>query len=201
MPSYGLVINHAALNAKIQQALANSVPVKRLTYNKAYGIYYRAKRTMLNEFDRHLVTQEIAEGNQAANISGTLDGYGNLFSFIGFIDGSDPTSALRDLLDVGTDFQQTVFRNSKWYFKVRTPSQEAIASVTPMPWETGNGWAEGIEKGISGLGYYIYKRWEKGHSKMGVQLPWENWGDNLTFTPTPYLTEILGNFREKVNNK
>lgn len=201
MPIYGLTIDYAAVNAKIQRALANSPAIKRLAYKKAYGIFYNAKRTMLAQFDRHPVTQEINEGPKAANISGTLDGYGNLFSFIGFEVGESPANRLRELLDVGTTFQQTVYRNNAWYFKVTVPSKDAIEEVTPMPWEHGNSWAEGIEEGISGLGYYMYKRWKGGRSQMGIQLPWENYGDNLEFSPTPYLSEILSNFRERVNNR
>jgi hypothetical protein len=201
MPSYILKLNKAAINAEFTKALGRSPEVK-LAANKQFRIMFlSAKRAMLKEFDRHPVTAELDAGPNAKNISGTLDGYGNLFSFIGFEAGSNPTADLRTLLDIATNFRQTVYLNRGWYFRLETPSKESIASVTNMPWEIGNSWALQIEKagGISGLSNYLYTKWEGGRSKKGVQLPYENQED-LAFVPTPYLTEILANFRDRMNN-
>ena len=44
----------------------------------------REKQRFLAEFQAHPVTQEIDGGVSARNSSGTLGGYGNLFTFIGF---------------------------------------------------------------------------------------------------------------------
>lgn len=193
-----LKLDYASIQRKIEMAVANSVSVKQVAYNKAYGIFYQAKRMMLKEFDRHPVTQEIDAGPRALNFSGTLDGYGNLFSFIGFDEGDRPTEQLRKVLEIATEFHQTVYRNKAWYFKVTLPSKETIESVTQMPWERGNSWAYGVENFISGLSHYLYKSWQHGRSGMGLQLPYENMEDS-TFTGKPYITDILTNFRKRVN--
>lgn len=194
-----LKLDQSSIRAKIDKALANSASVRRAAYKKAYGIFYNAKRTMIAEFDRHPITQEIDAGPRAVNISNTLDGYGNLFSFIGFHEGDRPTEPLRWLLE-NISMQQTVYRNRKWYFKVRIPNKEDIALVTPMPWEQGNSWALAVESYISGLSHYMYRRWGGGRSGMGIQLPEENWGEDITFVGTPYMSQILEHFRERVNN-
>lgn len=199
MPQTSVKINYAQIRAKLDKTLTTSNRVRIKAYDKAYGIYYRAKSAMLIEFDRHLVTNEILEGPKAANISGTLDGYGNLFSFIGFNEGSDPIEPLREVLAEGITFKQTVYRNKKWYFRVTWPSSEVIESVTSMPWEIGNSWAEGIEKGISGLSNYMNKKWGNGRSGNGFQLPYPN-QEEINFIPIPYLSEILSHFRERINN-
>jgi hypothetical protein len=185
--------------ALMERAVANSSKVRRAAYNKAFGVFSEAKRGMLREFDRHLVTQEIEGGPTADNMSGTLGGYGNLFSFIGFYQGDKPTEPLRWLLEQ-TSLRQTVYRNGKWYFRVSIPSKEDVELATPMPWEIGNSWAYAVETMISGLSHYMYKWSERSRSGTGIQLPWENLED-AAFKGTPYITEILQTFRERINTE
>ena len=192
-------INEEQLRKSIEKAIANSPNVRRLAYKKAYGIFYYAKRTMLAEFDRHPITQEILAGPSAPNISDTLGGYGNLFSFLGFYEGERPTEELRQLLDTATTFEQTICRNNVWYFKTHLPTKDMIEAATPMAWERGNSWAYAVETFISGLSHYMYKRWGGSRSGMGLQLPWEN-RDDLTYEGgQPYITQILDSFRMRVN--
>ena len=61
--------------------------------------FEKIKREMILEFMNHPVTREILGGPNASNESGTLDGYGNLFSFIGFNEGEDPIEIILDLLN------------------------------------------------------------------------------------------------------
>ena len=53
---------------------------------------------LIAEFNAHPVTKEIEGGEGSANISGTLGGYGNLFTYIGFNDSDHPIEILRALL-------------------------------------------------------------------------------------------------------
>ena len=52
----------------------------------------------------------------------------------------------------------TIFKNIKISFPVSGPTLNEIESVTPMPFEGGRSWTTGIEKGISGFSYYIFKK-------------------------------------------
>ena len=76
--------------AKIPQNVAKKInrdiaPILRNSVEKRLLLAFeRIKRETINEFLRHPVTKEIEAGPTAQNISGTLDGYGNLFSYIGF---------------------------------------------------------------------------------------------------------------------
>ena len=56
------------------------------------------KGVALKEFDRHPVSREIAQGPEGVNVSNTLSGEGNLFSFIGFSKTSDPLGPVREVL-------------------------------------------------------------------------------------------------------
>jgi hypothetical protein len=190
-------IDNGAVYKKVSLALeTKAAPI---AYKRAYSLFIRAKNTMLKDFNEHPVTLELKAGARALNTSNTLDGYGNLYSFIGFPEGTDPIGPLKDLLDLGTSFRKTVFRDNAWYFKISTPSKKSIELFSPMPWETGNSWVYGIEEGISNLSYYLYKKSGASRSGMGLQEVWQI-NDELVFRKTKYLTEILNNFRDRINN-
>ena len=67
---------------------------------KVSTAFNKIKREMISEFLNHPITVEIKTGPYAENISGTLNGYGNLFSFIGFSDGDDPINPIEGLLNL-----------------------------------------------------------------------------------------------------
>ncbi len=52
--------------------------------------FEKIKQKYIEEFNNHPITQEIKGGISANNISGTLNGITNLYSFIGFDEGTDP---------------------------------------------------------------------------------------------------------------
>jgi hypothetical protein len=199
MPSYSLRIDYDAVRRKVNAAVAKSPASRRAAYDLAYTYFIRAKNAMLRQFNEHPITEEIESGRNAVNLSGTLDGYGNLFSFIGFPSDERPVADLRALLQESVTFRQTIFRDMTFYFRVSVPDRQDVEAASQMPWEPGNSWAYEVERGISGANHYMYKKWLQGRSKTGVQIPVENMED-LTFSPKPYITEILQDFRDSINN-
>jgi hypothetical protein len=53
-----------------------------------------------NDFETHPVTKELDAGPDSPNISGTTQGYGNLFAYFGFYSGDKPTETVRKYLDL-----------------------------------------------------------------------------------------------------
>lgn len=192
-------INRASIEAKIKTALEQKG--KPVAEKIALATFKRAHKAMLRDFDLHPVTSEIKAGPRAINFSDTLGGYGNLYSFIGFEEGANPTGPLRDVIELGTNIRFTVFRNNAWYFKIQTPSKDVIEAVTPMPWENGNSWASAIEDGMSNLSHYLYKKTSKSRSGTGIQVDGWEINDDLEFKRTKYLTEIFSNFRDRINKE
>lgn len=175
----------------------------------------KLKQDLINNFLQHPVTKELMQGELASNISGTLGGYGNLFSFIGFEQGYDPIDPILSLFN-NIDFQIISLEQSVKISVLNFPTQEDVWSVTPMPWMEGQrSWARGIESGISGLNYYVFYRRQlesdKSRSKHGLQIDSESYRKNLTsrldekttsfrlmrYTPTSYITEILKDFKSR----
>lgn len=66
-----------------------------------------------------------------------------------------------------------------------------------MPWENGRSWVEAIEKGISGLSYYLYKKSTKSRSGNGIQA--SNKINPSNYKPKKYLTEIIEKFKKNLN--
>lgn len=154
-------------------------------------------REMIKEFDNHPITIEIESGPRSSNISGTLSGGGNLFSFIGFDEGSDPIKGLRELLKTSrVEFLGVNIGTID--FKIYFPEDEEIYALTPMPWAKGRSWVRGIERGMSGLGQYLYtnKNLEASRSSTAIQVESKIRGGR--FKNVSYISEIRRNFYQKI---
>mgnify|MGYP003110489316 CR=1 FL=1 len=181
--------------AQVQRALPQQMSYIRQLKQTIKERLEEKQKEMLAKFDKHPVTQEIAGGASATNISGTLGGIGNLFTYIGFDAGDKPLSALRELLEK----YEISFHHikSKSVVSIELPTKEELFKATPMPWATGRSWAKGIETGISGLGRYLSNsRSPRSRSGKGIQVK----GQIRTgkFHNVSYLTLILKDYYKSI---
>lgn len=153
------------------------------------------KKMMISEFMNHPVTEEIMNGANSSNSSGTLNGYGNLYSFIGFEEMNDPISPIIDVLESCT-FNLDARRNSEVSILITMPSAKNIFSKTPMPWANGRSWAKGIETGISGIGFYL-QVYGFGRSDAGIQSKRKI--RSMRFKNTPYISFLINKYYKKFN--
>jgi len=160
----------------------------------------KIKEKIIEEFNNHPVTREIEAGIGSANISGTLNGITNLYSFIGFYVGTDPITPIRELLEKST-YRITVSPTatiSKVIFEI--PTAKMIFNATPMPWATGRSWAKGIETGISGIGYYLKLTLDKNsRSGLGVQSQ-KKVRTGVRFKNTKYISDLINKFEKELKN-
>ena len=157
--------------------------------------FKKLKQQMISEFLDHPITKEILGGPEASNTSGTLNGISNLFAFIGFSKGDQPILPILDLLEK----TQIVFKkDSKGRFigsefEITMPTKEQIFAVTPLPYVSGRSWAEGIERGISGLGFLLRKN--AGRSGAAIQTRVKV--RKGRFQNVPYISSFLGKYIKK----
>lgn len=149
--------NSKSIEQKILSRTNETIVRLRPRFNAAKEVALAKwiKSTFLN----HPVTKEIQEGPSGSNITNSLGGYGNLFSFIGFQAGEDPIEPIIRYLhqEISRGLIIKHARGSKqWLVTFKVPTLNGIASVSPMPWAPGRSWVTGIERGISGLGRYMY---------------------------------------------
>jgi hypothetical protein len=159
--------------------------------------FNRAKREMITEFESHPITQELEGGPMGGNVSGTLGGVGNLFSFIGFQEGSNPIATLREMLNnyrINIMSPKIIKRSSGVDFKFRVtgPSMAEIEAATYLSW-LGKSWVRGIERGMTGLGNYLALMGAIGsRSGGGIQAKTSYRGG--AYRPTKYMSSLLRTF-------
>lgn len=159
--------------------------------------FQKIKNKLIRTFSQHLVTKELEAGINASNISGTLAGRGNLFSFIGFEPSEKPTRAIHEKLNEISIASTIISKNGASRTTVLFPSAEEIFSATPMPWAQGRSWAKGIEEGISNLGQYLYKETKTSRSGKGIQS--KNQVSAASFSKTDYISKMINEFQSEIS--
>ena len=185
------------LPADVRAALKRQAPkmMRRGLEREARKKFKEIKAEMVKEFLASPITQEIMAGPSAANISGTLGGVSNLFAFIGFDQGEQPIAPILTLLENVTLQYDKEIKNKGLgiNFRANLPLPEDVFAVTPLPWAAGRSWAEGIERGLSGLGYLLRKK--KGRSgaagQSGVKVRAGR------FQNSPYISAFLRKYRKR----
>jgi hypothetical protein len=156
--------------------------------------FQEIKDEMIQEFLNHPVTQEIKAGPSASNSSGTLGGVSNLFAFIGFEELDDPIKPIIDLLN-STKMTYGGLSPMGIKFIIFLPEARDIFSATPLPWATGRSWAEGIEKGISGLGFLL--RNSSNSSRSGAAIQSSVKIRSGKYKNTQYISYIINKYDKK----
>tara|TARA_R110002020_G_scaffold22527_4_gene76138 strand:- start:1396 stop:1977 length:582 start_codon:yes stop_codon:yes gene_type:complete len=187
----------AALPADVKAALERQAPkaLKSKFKQLAQKEFKKIKAEMMAEFLANPVTQEIMEGPSAPNISGTLGGVSNLFAFIGFDAAESPMAPILSLLEnTNLEYKEEVKGKEIGVgFTVTLPTAEEIFAVTPLPWAAGRSWAQGIERGLSGLGYLLRKN--EGRSGAAIQSRVKVRGGR--FHNTPYISAFLKKYKKR----
>jgi len=191
----------AKLPIDVQNALKRQAPkALRRDFEKEINKKFKdLKNEMIKEFLTDPVTIELLEGAGASNISGTLGGISNLFAFIGFNSGEQPISPILNMLE-GTQIiykQEIKQRGIGVEFEVSLPTAEDIFMVTPLPWASGRSWAEGIERGLSGLGYLLRK--SDGRSGAAIQSRVKRVRSGR-FQNRPYISSLIKRYRKRFEN-
>ncbi len=211
-----LDINAIKIQIATQKSSLNAIGA--VLDKKAEEILETRKEKFINEFIEHPFSQEIEAGPQSSNTSGSLDGKGNLFSFIGFPVDQKPIEEVVDILEKEIKLKGRIQgRNVKGQFKaggdnllfdypIEGPTKEEMFDRTPLKWEPTRSWLKGLEQGIAGFTSYIY--WKTaGRSTGGIQA---NDGRNAKgefngsgkpiklrdgqFHNAPYFSQMYNNF-------
>ena len=117
------------------------------------------------------------------------------FAFIGFDRGEQPIGPILDLFEKMTiKFEREIKRPKIGNrFRVDLPTAEDIFAITPLPWATGRSWAQGIERGLSGLGYLLRKN--KGRSGAAIQSRVKVRAGK--FQNSPYISALISKYKKK----
>lgn len=185
----------------VRNALAKQAPrfLRRQFKKETTNKFNKIKSEMIEEFLAHPVTVEIRSGPNGSNISGTLGGASNLFAFIGFRSGTDPIEPILQILQsTNISFKRELkspFAIGVEY-NVFLPEAKDIFDVTPFPFVKGDrSWAEGIERGISGLGYLLRRKTRA--SRSGVALQGRKKTRSGKFSNTKYISALIKKYKKR----
>jgi hypothetical protein len=193
--------DYAAIYREFERSMDSYPQIVAAVDVMAKTLFQRCKDAMLKDFNDHPITEELKAGPEAENISNTLDGReGNLFSYLGFYFTDEPTKNLEMLLN-NVSMRKSTRRGTTVYYTVAYPDKNDIEPLTRMDWGGGTSWAYAVENGdFNGdehLSHYIYKTYLGGRSQQGIQV--KGVYAESDFLPRPYISEIMGNFIERIN--
>tara|TARA_R110000824_G_scaffold4904_3_gene23041 strand:- start:903 stop:1520 length:618 start_codon:yes stop_codon:yes gene_type:complete len=195
-------INRTSINIKFKKGVNTKTSTIKPKLERAKK---KAFDSFMRDFRDHAVTREIAAGPNASNSSGTLGGYGNLFSFIGFDGADNPTMVIEAYILNKLRKSIRLIPDTKrggWKATFDIPSLDDIASLTPIPWATGRSWVVGIQEGISGLGQYMYStRAERYDSRSGTAFQADTNIRGGGFRNMPYMVPLLKNLQKNLNEQ
>ena len=183
----------------IQKEIFNNRAVKKMVRDIVQKEVEKEKALFQKDFESHPVTQELDGGENASNISGTLGGYGNLFSFLGFNQGTNPTAPVKFLIQRITLDRNIQATGNGFKVRVNVPSKDDFGAVSRLPFEGGRSWLLDIERGISGLGAYLYGRFASSRSGTGIQSKY-NYA-NKRFRNVKYFSGMYTKFLRRLGAK
>ena len=191
------ITGHKIDRKSIEKTVGNSRSFQSAALREANKRMLLAKKQLIRDFENHEVTKELRSGPESSNLSGALDGYGNLFSFMGFKDGSDPAELVKKFLESFVRMKSGGRSPglSKEFF-IKMPSLNDF-NFAKMPWESGNSWVLAVERGMSSFSYYMHKAYAASRSGEAMQVNHKLRGKSSR--PTPYMTVILNNFRKRLS--
>ena len=146
---------------------------------------------MIQEFEQHPISKEIDGGITAYNTSETLNGVTNLYSFIGFNSGDRPLEPIKQELQK-IKLRYNIASRGEITFTIDFPTAKDIFKVTPLPWATGRSWAQGIESGISGLGFYLKLKSKNSRSGEAIQTSVK--GSARRFKNQQYISVLINKY-------
>ena len=195
-------ININEIMKKAVAVIMSDKKVEDVVRKRALDKMRSAKEKLLDNFDNHLVTQEIDAG---ADVRSRFLPRGNLFSFIGFSSDDKPTDNIRFVLKDKirlTYFPQKRVKSKnsvEFKFIVQQPLLSDIWSVTPFTdgWKSGS-WADDLEtRGISHFEYYVFDFAFKGNpnsrSGTGLQKPTKV-NSSSAGGGIPYIRQLMKEF-------
>ena len=192
----------------LRKLTAPNKSLEALSRSSAKRSFEGAKRRLMGNFRNHPVVQELEGGPTGGNITGTLS-RGNLFAFIGFQEGSNPTEKLEEFLDENIQFNGTL-RYGKpsqmgtrltYQWEIKTPFLREIWKETPYPSEKMTGsWADDLEgDGIPNFGqFWYFSNGGLPNSRSGTGLQRQNSNFSGSSQRTDFIRKLMEDFKEDV---
>lgn len=191
--------------------------IRRQALERAKDIVDEAALKMRRDFENHPVTREIDGGVSSPNLSRTLKGGDapeNLYSFVGFEEGDNPTQPVREMFEQPEAMgikpklaeQPYFWKNSakiSYQYSVdypRIPRQ--VTSQTKISWLNNASWVTQIEEYIPGFRKFLSGfSFKSSRSGGGIQVKSDLTRAEFKAPKNGYLSGIFDKFMDNIRNK
>jgi len=167
-----------------------------------------AKRESLEFIDNHPVTSDLRGSSfnieKSSPIIQGSSAYANLFNVMGFVEGQDPISDLREFIQYEAfDFDKGMVKSSQignsrvvlnYFLTFASLKDTDSYGEFLLEWNEKS-WLRLIEEGINNVEFFLQKT-EYGRSKGGIQLP-HKINDMAKFVPQKYYSEMIRVFLKR----
>lgn len=176
---------------------SKSKALENLAFASANRKVKTAQQMLLQEIDKHEVTQSLENGTKSA----ALGFEANLFEFLGFNQGDNPVQPLRRAYSNLIHLKRVPIKKKisatkiNYSFSVSYPSLTEMYAATPLPWGGGRSWIRAIEKGgVSNFNYTLANS-DFSSSRSGTAIQSKLQVRDFNYKPIPYLSPIINKFR------
>lgn len=164
--------NFVLFRKKFADFVAGTPYVEKITKKKTDQIGRDAarfaKEHLKYQVISHPISQEIAAGPNATTTFSALQGWGNLYGFLGFEQGQDPIGDILDEIESSVGYTVKRVGKGKYVAEVYAPSEDQFDGVAELPWLGGSNWVKLIARGaIPGLPNFLPN--DGGRSGGGIQ--------------------------------
>ena len=159
-------------------------------YQVAQKFFDDLKKEIIDQILADPVSQELINHTNPSQILGIR---GTLFGFLGLVEGFEPMNEIVKIVDSTMSFKLSKRLVRKGYkMTVTVPTLDDFR--TPdllLPWEGGRGLVDAIEKGVSGLSYYIESRKNIAYSRSGEGIQTKKPVRQQEFRKKDWITKVF----------
>lgn len=195
-------INRSAVSKKLVEAMKSELP----KVDKALAANLKTQKDkLLNNLDKNDISIELSVEDPESHIPSLMLEYGNLFSYLGFNQGDQPYSKLRNYMSnsikISKKLEIKKVTNDRLYYtySVSLPSEDQIYKKTKLPWQKNNSWVRIVEKtGLDNFGHFLFtieKELKKSRSTTGLQIK-QKLNDSKNLDPSPYVINELNELKK-----
>jgi len=159
--------------------------------------YHEALDWLIGAVQSHPFSIDLLSHSPSSRLGGSKSG--TLFGFMGFQSGSNPIDELTKTLKSNIKYSVLKGRkkNELASVTISIPTKSAFSSLQRLPW-TQESWPFLVEKGISGLQFYINDGKFPDSSRSGEGNQVNRVIRNADFAREDYLTPLFSEFRKRL---
>lgn len=183
-----IITSAKQLVADFKQAISRRVEPEENVI--AQEFFEQRKKDIINQIKDHPVSQELRSHIAPSPILGG-GVQASLYGFLGFVAGTKPIDTVLKIVESKMSYtvKKKLFgRGLKIDISFPTNQDFRVPELI-LPWEGGGNFIESLEKGVSGLQYYIKYTRPQARSREGIQA--KKPVRTKSLGPIPYLTPIL----------